>query len=723
MLSTKKRHIVGMIISIMIIFSLTFLMAQTQDDSTTVTKVDSVEIIRNEILKNPGDLNLKLIFADFLIRSEMLDEAEALYKEMLEIDSLSVKAHTGLGRVHFNRQPSKIIPWERLKELFKKDHRSKAIMQFKKALEIDPNYLPARYYLGRSYLEKDDESSLQAAEAQFKFLMEKDEAYRDIVYQLGHTYQKMGKYQEALAYFRGISETSADYARARIRMAEIYFETGNYELSTTNYYEAMETLEDAEILDYLFDEQKILLTDEEKTLFESTPYQDKKHVFKSFWKRRDPDPSTVENERLTEHFRRVKFARENFHFTAPPYYDDRGKIYIKYGKPDGRYNSPMGNIPAKDNESWSYENVEKGLVFDFVSEGGYYRQVQDLTEAALAGYGFDQRLYLAGNLYYDRSHLSQTYANLSANFSMDRLNNYHVKRSEALDKYPGEIYRPDKRLYQFPFITKWAQFKDDQSNKTRVEFYSSFPGIVLSPDGKDEQMLKNLDFFIEITDSVFDQVIKEEKRYAYEISSSEQLADRHFLFQNDYLIEEGTYSAAIVLSDVEENTKGVKREEITVADFDSDELMLSSLQLSSLIEPVKNPDSDIFVKNGLSITPYAFYRVVRKKPIYLYFEIYNLSFDDQGTTDYEIAYTVETIKPQRNFWQKTIGSIGRMFSGPKENVITISSARSGEERDTFEYMALDLKNLPNGETVLTVNVTDQNSNVDVQSSIEMLLIN
>ena len=691
-------------------------------DSVVTAHEDSITFLKKQLELKPEDTGLQYKLAELYLQKRELKEAEKLFKKLTVVDSLAVRALTGLGRVHFYHTPHRIIPLERLKELLKIDHRSKAIKQLRKALDLDADYLPARYFLARSYMKKMDKDELKKAEKEFLHILKKDDDYRDIIYQLGHTYQKMEEFQKALDYFLKITLSMRDYARARIRMAEVYFELDQPKLSTECYYQGMETLTDKEVLDYLFDEQEILLTGEEKKEFEAADYQNKKKVFLKFWRNRDPDPSTPENERLTEHFRRVKYARSHFHFTAPPYYDDRGKIYIKYGEPDARYHSSVGTLPVKDNESWSYENVEEGLVFDFVNDGGYYRQVIDLTQAALSGYDYNQKLFLAASLYQERDHLSKTYSRLSIGFSMDRLNEFHNKRSEALDKYPGELFVPaNQEKLRFPFITKWGQFKS-QNKKTRLEFYTSFPGLALklSPFNQDEP--KNIDFFIEVTDSNFRSVIKDENRLIYQIKNLEKLRDHQFLFQNSYEITPGTYQVAFVITDVESKNKGIQKKNLLVRDFSGDSLMLSSLQLSAKIEPETEGVNKIFVKNGMVVNPYTFSRVMRKKPIFLYFEIYNLTLNEEGNSKYGVSYKVETLKPERNFWQKTFGSVGRLFTGTKKKFISFSNSRIGDSRDTFEYIAFDLKNLDRGETNLIVTVTDQISQQTAQSSIQLILI-
>lgn len=676
-----------------------------QSASGTTTPQDSIAQLVRQI-ESGGALLLRAKLGQLYISQEMFDEAEVQFKFLADIDSLKIIGLTGLGKIHYFRGPSKIIPFERLKELFKKDHYSKALKEFNDALKINSAYLPARYFMGMTYQKKGKKDNFEKARDIFTDIHRDDPEYRDAYYQLGYTYLLLKNYGQSLKVFQKIPEGHNDYARACIRKADVYYEIGNPNKSTESYFEGIETLTDSELLDELFNELKIILSPDEKKEFEAVENDESRTLFKKFWKRRDPDPSTPENERLMEHFRRVNYAKEHFHFTAPPYYDDRGRIFIKYGPPDDRYNSPLGSLPAKDNESWTYESIEKGLVFDFVSEGGYYRWVEDLTEAAIAGYSYDSRMYLASQLYMSRSHLSQAYTNLSIGFSWDRLNNFHGERAEALEKHPGEIYRHDYKAKIFPFITKWSQFRGDNS-KTKVELYTSFPGVSIDFEKEGFRFVNYTDFFIEVQDSNYNSVVKKQDRFSIKLESLEKMETRQFLFQQNFQIDPGLYDFSFVINSKDLSRKGVKKESIAVRDFTSSALMLSDIQLSSDISAETNESNKTFVKNDLAVTPYTFSRVIKSKPIHVYFEIYNLSLDETGNSNFEVSYTVKTIEAQRSFWQKTVGSIPRLFSGGDKNVVTSTSYRIGNSRDAVEYIAFDLKNLENGITELSIKIIDK----------------
>ncbi len=692
-----------------------------RSDTTLATPSDSVFILRQLLNSEAANAEMHLKLGEIYLQRERLDEAEQEFNQVLGTDSLSIQALTGLGRIHFYREPSKIIPFERLKELLKKDHKSQAIKKFNKALALNPNYQPARYFLARTFLEKGDSESLEKAKDEFARLVIENADYRDVIYQLGHTYQKMGDYSQALQTFKRIKYLMSDYAKASIRLAEVYYELKDYGSATNSFFEGIEKLDDQEMLDYLFDEQKVILTPFEANQVEAANYAEKKKLLKKFWKQRDPDPSTPENERLMEHFRRIQFARGNFHFTAPPYYDDRGKIYIKYGPPDDRYNSPVGTLPAKDNESWTYESIEKGLIFDFVSESGYFHLVEDLTEAAQPGYDYGSRLALAAQLYNDRSHLSQAYANLTVGFSWDRLNHLHNQRAEALQKYPGEIYVHDYKSKIFPFITRWAQFQGD-SDRTRIELYTAFPGAVVEFNKVDTQYVNYTDFFIEVRDTNFNPVLHQQERYSIVSDTLKGMETRHFLLQNNFQLSSGAYDLALVMNNVDQTIKGVQKRDLYVKDFSLDRLLVSDIQLSAYISGKVQTRNQSIVKNDLSIVPYPFSRVVKSKPIHIYFEIYNLTLDKENKTNYEVAYILKTIKAERSFWQKTIGGIPRIFSNKDGNIISTAVQREGNSNTAFEYISFDLQNLEKGSTALSVKVTDRNSQQLAENSIEFTLV-
>jgi GWxTD domain-containing protein len=101
---------------------------------------------------------------------------------------------------------------------------------------------------------------------------------------------------------------------------------------------------------------KLLKTDEQRESF-----------IAQFWRNRDPDPKTEENEFRREYYARIAHANENFSFSdVPGWRTDRGRIYITYGKPDEVEPLPSG-------ERWLYKNLPglgSNIRFEFVDSNG-----------------------------------------------------------------------------------------------------------------------------------------------------------------------------------------------------------------------------------------------------------------------------------------------------------------------------------------------------------------
>jgi GWxTD domain-containing protein len=78
-----------------------------------------------------------------------------------------------------------------------------------------------------------------------------------------------------------------------------------------------------------------------------------------FWRKRDPNPSTPENEYKTEHYERLAYANEFLGRDTfrPGWQTDRGRYYILLGKPNTR--RPLEATDAiYPSELWFYNNPE-----------------------------------------------------------------------------------------------------------------------------------------------------------------------------------------------------------------------------------------------------------------------------------------------------------------------------------------------------------------------------
>ena len=115
---------------------------------------------------------------------------------------------------------------------------------------------------------------------------------------------------------------------------------------------------------WLEEEVVYIISDREKDAFELLQSEAEREAFiAAFWRRRDPEPLTPENQFRIEHYERIEYAntylgRES---ATPGWMTDRGRIYITLGPPEERetFASIPGLYPA---ELWFYLAREEMLL-------------------------------------------------------------------------------------------------------------------------------------------------------------------------------------------------------------------------------------------------------------------------------------------------------------------------------------------------------------------------
>ncbi|MDX6385943.1 MAG: hypothetical protein QOK48_3516 [Blastocatellia bacterium] len=96
-----------------------------------------------------------------------------------------------------------------------------------------------------------------------------------------------------------------------------------------------------------------------------------------FWNNRDPDPDTTENEYRESYYERVEYANEHFTSGVAGVKTDRGKIYLRFGKPDEVESHPSGG-------SYNRESGEGGgAASTYPFERWWYRNLPGRTDVAV----------------------------------------------------------------------------------------------------------------------------------------------------------------------------------------------------------------------------------------------------------------------------------------------------------------------------------------------------
>ncbi len=101
---------------------------------------------------------------------------------------------------------------------------------------------------------------------------------------------------------------------------------------------------------------RYIITKQERKIFLKLPPADRNAFIEEFWKRRDSDPDTEINEFKATYLNRIEEANHLFKEGGTPgWLQDRGRIYILLGPPEGREKYPTGyTFYGRPIEVWYY---------------------------------------------------------------------------------------------------------------------------------------------------------------------------------------------------------------------------------------------------------------------------------------------------------------------------------------------------------------------------------
>ena len=135
---------------------------------------------------------------------------------------------------------------------------------------------------------------------------------------------------------------------------------------------------------------RYIITKQERKTFLNLPPSDRENFIEEFWKKRDPDPYTEENEFKEKYFARIEEANRLFREGGTPgWLQDRGRIYVLIGPPDQREQYPRGYaFYGKPMEIWYYGFFP--IVFiDYAWNGDYKleplgaQQISEINKAQM----------------------------------------------------------------------------------------------------------------------------------------------------------------------------------------------------------------------------------------------------------------------------------------------------------------------------------------------------
>jgi GWxTD domain-containing protein len=127
-----------------------------------------------------------------------------------------------------------------------------------------------------------------------------------------------------------------------------------------------------EELDDIWEKSKYNATPLEiKNFPKITGVDSKRQFLYEFWKKKDKDISTPENETFREYLQRIDDSNKRFgSMSKIGWKTDRGRVLILYGEPNEIERFP-NQMDKKPYEIWHYDNIEGGVIFVFADLSGF----------------------------------------------------------------------------------------------------------------------------------------------------------------------------------------------------------------------------------------------------------------------------------------------------------------------------------------------------------------
>lgn len=107
-----------------------------------------------------------------------------------------------------------------------------------------------------------------------------------------------------------------------------------------------------------YDQIKYIANNDELELFKQLDERGKENFLINFWRSKDPDPETQENEFMIEHFGRIDYANKHFKGQRGGVKSDMGRVFIVYGQPSD-----------VENHFWD-EGVTPYTIWHYEARGG-----------------------------------------------------------------------------------------------------------------------------------------------------------------------------------------------------------------------------------------------------------------------------------------------------------------------------------------------------------------
>jgi GWxTD domain-containing protein len=423
----------------------------------------------------------------------------------------------------------------------------------------------------------------------------------------------------------------------------------------------------------IFEDVSALVPESERKAYEADP----QGYSARFWASKKPRLLVPYNERKLEHFARMVYADLLFRVEAlglRGWQTERGRILIRYGIPP----RSIKLLPWMVASGESLNLSEQMRTFDIWDYGRFrFVFVDEMRNGNFILYA------------------------PPASHKNPWMVDYVIKARETFRQLP-EYYRfePPGRLFRMPYLI--STFRGREGKTDMVVPY----GVpITNPDalGRSVLVAQQGLFLVDAG-----RTIRAERRNTlYGLRPERVVRFRKaalWIDAEQLSVEPGRYRLSLEFEESTTHALALEQSELVVPDYTGSRFAMSDLLLAYQVEEAEAPRAGepVLWRNGFRLQPAPWAVFSRTQPVYVYFELYNLSLQNGRS-----AFEVEAIVRPRH-QARGVARLWRAVAGSPRGV-SVRARFSGTGPDLMRYLQIDVSRLDPGWYTLTLRVRDLHS--------------
>ena len=393
---------------------------------------------------------------------------------------------------------------------------------------------------------------------------------------------------------------------------------------------------DRALIDWADTDVAPIITNAERTAYKALKTNEERENFIAhFWDSRDPNPDTTENEYREEYYQRIAYANEHFTSGIPGWKTDRGRIYIRWGKPDEIESHPSGGsysepgysdaITTYPFEIWFYRHLDgpgDGIEIEFVDPTGTgeYRLARDREEKnALATVTGPRPAPL-----YERQQDSQ----LERNYRIAQLENPpQVKYTALRDIAIGNSGVIDNNPLDFDLRIDYFR-QSENSVIAAFTIQTQNKDLTFKQSGGLNTATVNIFGRITAISNRRSGIFEDSVTTNATDAALTQLKAGQSAYQKLIALSPGTYKVDVVVRDIQTGNTGIRSLGFTVPRYDNTKLSTSTLVLASTLRTTTSADiGALFVVGNHKVMPNISSVFKKGQDVGIYLQVYNAGID------------------------------------------------------------------------------------------------